>query len=123
MVGGSCIYTLKWYRYNSPMDAPLTNLIESDKPLALFIGRKRQIVRKPWRLELRCVLDDFSPEDGLPIVAHIQSETVRLFIDDKLFSTSRIAPHGRYARRSMKITKPKRGMIEVHLTKKLTTFH
>ncbi|HEX7334240.1 MAG TPA: hypothetical protein VF290_22230 [Pyrinomonadaceae bacterium] len=93
---------------------------QSDKPLVLFIGRKKQIIRESWRLEMNREVET-AWIDGLPIT-NIASETVRLFIADKLFSTSRITPHRRYGRRVLKVSKPKRGFVQIHLTKNQTEF-
>lgn len=94
--------------------------------LDLFIGRKRRVVEQPWRLEWTPEVKtiNFSADDEMPDVSFIGSETLRLFIADKPFSTSTVSPHRRWARRSIAVRKRvDDGRFEIHLTKKYTIFH
>lgn len=89
------------------------------KPFILQIGRKRQRINKPARLEAEQQFAKMS-DDG-PIVPISQS--YRLFIDNKLFASVLAYPRRRYERAPITLIKPKRGLMEIRLVKKRVTLH
>lgn len=96
----------------------MLNAISSNKPIALFIGRKKQIIKEPFRLEMSQEITDTSYLDAPMQV--VTSQRMDLFIADKLFASIKTPPRVRYARRSVTIVKPKRGPMQIHLLKKAT---
>jgi hypothetical protein len=99
----------------------MLNIIEFNKPFVLVLGRKRQVITAPARLEQTLLATTIEYDDGGRDTV-ITGEQICLFINDKLFSTSITTPRKRYSRFSLKVVKPKRKRMEIHLTKKLNQF-
>jgi hypothetical protein len=93
------------------------------KPWVLVVGRKRYPMSKPMRLEIGADVEYLRAhqEDMTPTIAFLRSESIRLLIGDKLFSTVIVIPKRRYSRSALRLIKPKSSssLIEVRLTKKL----
>lgn len=98
----------------------LTDALTSGKPFILVVGRKRQLIKEPMRLEMTRDVQPLWDDPLAPL--GVMSETIQLFIANKLFATSMSVPRSRYSRSPIRIVKPKRGRLEVRLTKKLNRF-
>lgn len=90
--------------------------IVRDKPFYLFIGRKRQRIVKPWQFEIEQDVADIG--DDLMPMRVIRSVSYRLLVDGKLFASVTVFPKQRYQRAPVRLVKPKRGPLQIHLVKK-----
>jgi hypothetical protein len=99
------------------------NMIETVKPWVLVVGRKRRVMKESARLEMKQETEAvYSWNSVVPVAIVPTSQTIQLFIGGKLFSTAIITPKRPYSRFALKVVKPKRGRMEIHLTKKLNKF-
>lgn len=97
---------------------PIINTLHIAKPWILVVGRERSRMKVSARLVME--RDVQAMYSGGPLF--VRSETVRLFIQDKLFSTAIVSPKKKYQHYSVRFVKPKSGTIEIRLTKRLNSF-
>lgn len=90
-------------------------------PFVLQVGRKRQLLNKRARFETEMQLVKLSSDDLSPTVPI--SQTYKLFIDDDLFASVTAFPKAKGQHAPIRLVKPKRGPIEIHLVKKYITQH